>query len=495
MERVDASLEATTFASSLKGCILARSSRRVSAGPQAPLGALGFDFEGDPHAQAKQQDRFWTDMHRRTCKVSVNVTMPKWGLTMKKGKVIKWFKQEGDSVQKGEDLFEVETEKITNRVEAPASGILFQIVVAEGMTVDVGTILAIIADPGEEPSRIEGIQKGEMGEKPAEKKFVPATPAARRLAKELGIDVSLVPGTGPEGRITEADVSKYHEEGPPPPRMTPLAQEMARQAGLDVSSIAGTGEGGKITKEDVARALEARDGKKEGEPVRVIPLAGMRKAVADNMYASLHNTAQLTSFTEVDVTEMVRFLGIAREEFKKDEAVRLSYNDIIILATSRVLKQFPIMNSTLIGDEILLHDSVNMGIAVALPEGLIVPVLHDADKKGLLQIAKEARELARKAREGTLTVDEVTGGTFTITNLSMFEVDGFTPILKPPETGILGVGRVKDKPAVYEKQIIIRSMMFLSLTYDHRVVDGAPANDFLQTVARYLQSPSLAMAW
>jgi pyruvate dehydrogenase E2 component (dihydrolipoamide acetyltransferase) len=135
-----------------------------------------------------------------------------------------------------------------------------------------------------------------------------------------------------------------------------------------------------------------------------------------------------------------------------------------------------------------------MGIAVALPGGLIVPVLHDADKKGLLQIAREARELARKAREGTLSVDEVTGGTFTITNLSMFEVDGFTPILRPPETGILGVGRVKEKPAVYERQITIRSMMFLSLTYDHRVVDGAPANDFLQTVARYLQNPTLAMA-
>ena len=441
--------------------------------------------------------------------MSVNVTMPKWGLTMKKGKVTKWFKEEGDSVQKGEDLFEVETEKITNRVEAPANGILFQIVVPEGMTVEVGTILAIIADPGEEPARIEGLQMGEVvekaaataggpaparPEKPAEKKFVPATPAARRLAKELGIDLSLVPGTGPEGRITEADVSKYHEEGPPPPRMTPLAQEMARQAGLDVSTIAGTGEGGKITKEDVERALEARDGKKEVEPVRVIPFTGMRKAVADNMYASLHNTAQLTSFTEVDVTEMVRFLEIAREEFKKDETVRLSYNDMIILATSRVLKRFPIMNSTLIGDEILLHDSVNMGIAVALPGGLIVPVLHDADKKGLLQIAREARELARKAREGTLSVDEVTGGTFTITNLSMFEVDGFTPILRPPETGILGVGRVKEKPAVYERQITIRSMMFLSLTYDHRVVDGAPANDFLQTVARYLQNPTLAMA-
>jgi pyruvate dehydrogenase E2 component (dihydrolipoamide acetyltransferase) len=147
----------------------------------------------------------------------------------------------------------------------------------------------------------------------------------------------------------------------------------------------------------------------------------------------------------------------------------------------------------LVGDEILFHHAVNMGIAVALPDGLIVPVLRDADKKGLLEIAKEARELARKARGGDLTVDEVTGGTFTITNLSMFEVDGFTPILRSPETGILGVGRVKEKPAVYNGEITIRPMMFLSLTFDHRVVDGAPAAEFLETVARYLQQPTLAL--
>ena len=440
--------------------------------------------------------------------MSVNITMPKWGLTMKEGKVTKWFKNEGDPVQEGEELFEVETEKITNKVEAAGTGILFQIVVPVGTTVPTGTIVAVIAEPGEELERIEGLQMGEVvegttpspggpapaqPEKPREQRFVPATPAARRLAKEMDIDLALVPGTGPGGRITEGDVTKYHEEGPPPPKITPLAEEMARQAGLDVSAIAGTGEDGKITKEDVERALETRGSKEEAEPVHSIPFTGMRKSVAENMHASLQNTAQLTSFTEVDVTEMVRFLALVRDEYKRDKGVRVSYNDIIIQATSRVLKRFPIMNSTLVGDEILLHDSVNMGIAVALPEGLIVPVLQDADKKGLLQIAREVRELARKAREGTLSVDEVTNGTFTITNVSMFEVDGFTPILKPPETGILGIGRIKERPAVYEGEITIRSTMFLSLTFDHRVVDGAPANEFLETLARYLQNPTLAM--
>ena len=440
--------------------------------------------------------------------MAVNVTMPKWGLTMKQGKLSKWFKKEGDPVQKGEALFEVETEKITNKVEALASGILFQIVVPIGAVVPVGTILAVIAEPGEQPERIEGTQMGEVvegeapaagatapaePEKPKKEAFVLATPAARRLAKELEVDLTAVEGTGPGGRVTEADVTRYHKEGPPPPRITPLAEEMARQAGIDIRTISGTGEGGKITKDDVARAIQAKGQVKEAEAVRAIPFAGMRRAVADNMYASLQGTAQLTAFTEVDVTEMVRFRDQVREEYRNDENVRISFNDIIILATSRVLKRFPIMNSTLVGDEILLHPTVNMGLAVALDEGLIVPVLRDADRKGLVQIAREARELARKAREGSLTVDEVTGGTFTITNVSMFEVDGFTPILKPPETGILGVGRVKQKPAVHDGEICIRSLMFLSLTFDHRVVDGAPANDFLQTVARYLQNPMLAM--
>ena len=440
--------------------------------------------------------------------MALNVTMPKWGLTMKEGRISKWFKSEGDTVQKGELFFEVETEKITNAVEAIADGILFQIVVSAGTTVPVGTIVAVIAEHGEKPDRIEGLQTGEVAEeaatsaggsaptapeKPPEKKFVLASPSARRVAKELGVDLAQVNGTGPKGRVIEADVMRYHEQGPPTPKVTPLAAEMIRQAGLDAAAIQGSGEGGKITRRDVERTLELMKQTEAATPVKSIPFSGMRKSIAENMHASLHNTAQLTTFTEVDVTEMVRFCDTVREEYKKDETVRISYNDIIILATSRALKHYPIMNSTLVGEEILLHDSVNMGIAVALPEGLIVPVLRDADKMGLLQIAVGARQLARKAREGTLTVDEVTGGTFTISNISMFQVDGVTPILKPPETGILGVGRVKEKPAVHNGEIAIRSMMFLNLTFDHQVVDGAPAAEFLQTLARYLENPYLIM--
>ena len=440
--------------------------------------------------------------------MAFEVTMPKWGLTMKKGKITKWLKNEGDHIAKGEAFFEVETEKITNLVESNAEGTVFQILVPAGETVPVGAVVAIVAAAGEQPARVEGVPAGEatqpaakaagpaQPEKPGEKTFVQASPAARRLAKELGVELARVPGTGPDGRVTETDVKKYHEEGPPPPKATPLAEEMAKQAGLDLSQVQGTGEGGKITKEDVTRALgqdqaaPAEAEEAEGA-VKSIPFEGMRRAIAANMYNSLHNTAQLSVFTEVDMTEAVRWLESVRAEYAKDETVRVSLNDIVILATSRALKRFPSMNSNLADEEILLFDDVNMGVAVALPEGLIVPVLKRADKKDLLTIAREARVLAKKARAGSLDVDEVTGGTFTITNVSMFQVDGFTPVLKPPETGILGVGRLKKKPAVVNDEIAIRSMMFLSLTFDHQVVDGAPANEFLQTVARYLENPYL----
>lgn len=436
------------------------------------------------------------------------INIPKLGMTMSEAKLVEWKAKEADWIEKGSIVLAIETEKLTWEVEAVASGFL-HILIGKGNNAEVGEVVGLLAETKEE---LEALQRehpmGEVvkemplsvsgpalvqSEKPQEKTFVPASPSARRLAKELGIDVGLVRGTGPGGRIIEADVTKYHEEGPPRAKITPLAEEMARQAGLDISKIVGTGERGKITKEDVKRALESRGRREEAKPVRSIPFTGMRKAIAENMHASLQNTAQVTNFAEVDVTEMVRFRDLVREKYKKDETVRVSYNDIIILATSRVLKQFPIMNSALVGDEILLHDSVNMGIAVALPDGLIVPVLRDADKKGLLQIAREARELARKAHEGMLTVDDVTGGTFTITNMSMFEVEGSTPILRPPETAILGVGRVKEKPAVYNGEISIRSMMFLSLTFDHRVVDGAPASAFLETVAQHLCHPTLIM--
>ena len=443
--------------------------------------------------------------------MALPIHIPKLGMTMEFANLAEWKGKEGDWVEKGSVVLAIETEKVSFEVEAAGSGYL-HIMVDKGNKAKVGAVVGLLCETEEELAEVQkdhptgaaqevkaapatatapvaAKTPAKEGRKPAG----PSSPAARRLSKELDVDISLVTGTGPGGRITEADVKKFHEEGPPPPKITKLAQEMAKQAGLDISTIVGTGEDGKITKEDVERALEAKVLDEEAQPVRSIPLTGMRKSVADNMYASLHNTAQLTTFTEVDATKMVQFRDSVREEYKNDNMVKISYNDIIVMATARALKRFPIMNSNLVGDEILLFDAVNMGVAVAMPDGLIVPVLKNANKMSLLEIARGARDLARKAREGSLTMDEVTGGTFTISNTSMFPVDGATPILKPPETGILGISRLKERPVVYKGEIAIRTMMVLSLTFDHRVVDGAPAAEFVGTVARYIENPSLIL--
>jgi pyruvate dehydrogenase E2 component (dihydrolipoamide acetyltransferase) len=442
--------------------------------------------------------------------------MPKWGLTMKEGTLSRWFKKEGDSVEEGEKLFEVETDKITNSVEAPSGGVLFQIVVPEGETVPVQTVLGVIAAAGEQPDRVEGgivadsaeEEKGGTEEKqveqPAAKSgFVPATPIARRLARERGIDLALVTGTGPKGRVTEKDVLDFKEPASSGPEASPQAKALAEKLGLDLTSLTGTGEGGRITKIDVLRASKPSEsaGSQAAPAVSAapssgttIPMQGVRKLVADNMHASLQNAAQLTCFVEFDATEMVRFRDMVRQKYRRDETFRISFNDIIALAVCRALKEHPIMNSTLAEETITLHDRVNLGVAVALENGLIVPNVKDADDKPLTALAGEIRDLAGRARKGGLSMDEIQGGTFTITNVSMFGVDGFTPILNPPETGILGVGRAVQKPAVVDGEIVVRTMMTLSLTFDHRVVDGAPAMAFLRTLADMLENPFMMMA-
>jgi pyruvate dehydrogenase E2 component (dihydrolipoamide acetyltransferase) len=224
-------------------------------------------------------------------------------------------------------------------------------------------------------------------------------------------------------------------------------------------------------------------------------MAGMRQVIAENMMASLHNAAQLTVFVEFDATAMVRFRDKIRKKYAGDAASpKVSYNDIIAMAVCRALKDHPIMNSTLTDAGIVLGESVNLGIAVALDDGLVVPNIKAADTLSLMEMAVIIRELAQKARENRLAMDDIQGGTFTISNVSMLGVDGFTPILNPPETGILGVGRAVEKPAVHDGQVMVRTLMTLSLTFDHRVVDGVPAMRFLRTLADYLEDPVMIMA-
>ena len=457
--------------------------------------------------------------------MATEVVMPKWGLTMKTGKVSRWFKSEGDPVRKGEALFEVETDKITNAVESPGNGVLFQIVVPTGETVAVKTVVAVLAQPGETPERrVAAIHREEPAETaPAgaaesgevkRETFVAATPIARRLARERGIDLSLVTGSGPDGRVTEQDILEFKSpEGDRVPEIrspvnaSPQAAALAASKGIDLAHIAGSGEAGRITKVDVLRAmnpvyqasaahpLPARRGGGAAFPLPgVLPMEGVRKVIADNMMASLHNSAQLTVFVTCDATAMTDLRDRLRKKYSRPEDMRISYNDIICLAACRALKDFPIINSWLTDEGIVVHGHVNLGIAVALDNGLVVPNVKDAQNMGLLQLAREIRRLVQKAKAGDLSMDDIQGGTFTVTNVSMLGVDGFTPILNPPETAIVGVGRAVDRPAVFDGQVVVRKLMTLSLTFDHRVTDGAPAMRFLRTLADYLEEPAMILA-
>jgi pyruvate dehydrogenase E2 component (dihydrolipoamide acetyltransferase) len=427
-------------------------------------------------------------------------------MAMTEGIVAKWNKNDGDLVEKDEEIAVVMTKKITYKIKAPESGVL-RIIVREKETRPVNAVLAFITEPGEAVPEVDDTAPATPVETvaadtaapepaaapPAKPGFVLASPAARRLAKEKDFDLAQVKGTGADGMVTEGDVKRFVEElaqaaAPAEALATSAARKLAGQLGLKLAEIPGTGIGGRITEQDVlafeAQPPAAAVPTEAAEPAaRVIPFAGMRQAIADHMVESLHNMAQLTMMIEVDVTELVKL----REQVKADFDV--TYTDFIVRAVAVTLKRHPIMNATLIGDEIHQLEFVHIGVAVALEDGLIVPVVRDADKKTVREIAREVRRLAEGARDGTLSVDEVTGGTFTITNLGNYGIDGFTPIINSPEAAILGVGRIAERVVIHDDQIARRKMTVLSLTIDHRLIDGAAGAEFMQSLTELLENP------
>jgi len=314
-----------------------------------------------------------------------------------------------------------------------------------------------------------------------------ATPRAKTTASEKGIDFTDVAGTSPDGLIIEKDILAFKASAAASPKATPLAVKVAQQKDVELADVEGTGARGKITRSDVESAIALRAGKAAtGRSGRVVPFAGMRKVISDRMMQSLHGMAQANHRMKVDMSEIIRF----REKLK-EAGIKVSFTDIIVKVVSKALLDFPILNSTLTSEGILLKDYVNMGLAVAVEGGLIVPVIKDADLMTLEEISAVASELADKAKKGGLMPHEYTGGTFTITNLGMFDIDEFTAVINPPESAILAVGKIDKVPVVEGDNIVVKPIMMLSLTYDHRIIDGAPAAQFLQRVKQIMQNPYL----
>ncbi|BBB47695.1 2-oxo acid dehydrogenase subunit E2 [Pelolinea submarina] len=443
--------------------------------------------------------------------------IPKLGQTVEEVTLLKWQVQDGDKVKQGQEVLEVETDKAIFNVEAVDDGYIHFGPFEIGQVVPVLTVVAVIGAQDETFQAAQPAVPAAGGQnapassssgpaaepqpgraQPTEKNF--ASPRARRLASEKGVDLSQVTPTGGSGtRVTESDVLNYLSTEM---KVSPVAKRMAAEANLDLRSVQGSGQRGEITREDVAAAIAARAAEKAAPqtpspatlpsmPVsESIPLAGVRKVIAQRMGLSAQTTARVTLLMEADATELV----ILREKLKKQYEVKWGfapgYNELLAKACAIALRRFPYMNARLNGETIERLADVNIGIAVDADQGLVVPVIRDVDQKDLQTVGREFRQYVDEVRANKANPDHISGGTFTITNLGMYDVDGFTPVINLPEAAILGVGRVAPQPVVRENQLVIRKMMTLSMAFDHRLTDGAPAARFLQYIKQLIEEAS-----
>lgn len=457
--------------------------------------------------------------------MAITFGMPSLGHTMEKGKIIEWLKQEGDAVAKGEPLVVIETDKVITEVESPTDGVVLKIAVAAEEERPIGAPLVLLGAADEQLSEADvqqllGDQSAAAPAAPAASSTPPPatppaaapraaasgerlkiSPIARKLCDELGIDPATVTGTGPGGRITREDVEKAAQTAPSPAaaervKISPVARKLCEEMGIDPASVTGTGPGGRITRDDVLRAAEAAKAAPApaATPVTAggtVPLRGMRGRVAERMFQSWNTIPRVTEVMLVDMNATVSFRQAMLAQWEQQYGVRISLNDLITKAVAVALRRHPRLNATLVDQEVHLHEQVNVGVAVNLDEGLIVPVIADADRKDLGQIARESRELAEKARAVPmrLSPDEVSNGTFTITNLGTTGIDLFTPIINPPQVAILGVGMVQRRPVVVGDALAIRPSVYLCLVFDHRAVDGVPVANFLQDLQSLLEKP------
>ncbi len=425
--------------------------------------------------------------------MATNFTMPQLGLTMTEGTVGKWFKQVGEKVTAGEILAEISTDKITNQIEAPVDGVLLAVLVPEGGVAPVQAVLAVIGAPGEKiDAAVAEVAAAPAQAAPAQAAAaapaaapaagdgrVIASPLAKKIAREKGIDLALVTGTGPNGRVVEQDILDYAARQAAAPKASPLAAKIAAEHGVDLAAIA---TGTRIMAADVRAAVPA-------PAPAAIPLTGMRKIIAERMSLSWQTAPHVNLTVEVDMSAAGRL-----KDTLAAAGAKASFTEIIVKCAAKALGEFPMVNASLVNGAIVQHESVNIGVAVALENGLIVPVVKNAAAKTVGQIREDIASLSAKAREGRLGPDDYTGGTFTVTNLGMFGTDHFTPIINPPESAILGVCRVVKRPVVIGDDIVVRPMANLCLSFDHRLVDGALAARFMARVRSLMEEPLLLLS-
>ena len=428
--------------------------------------------------------------------MATQIMMPQLGLTMTEGTVSKWLKQVGDQVQAGDLLVEVSTDKITNQIEASISGVLLKIVVQEGQVVPVKSVLAYIGEMGEKVDETEAVSaEGEEEIVPAEVKpeeiqksgsvtptdRVKISPRARKMAAERGITAGEIIGTGPDGRIVARDVEGYVAK---PARekisSSPLARKIADEHGVDINKLE---KDSRIMSQDVLAQVQSST----VSPLEGTALSGMRKVIADRLSQSWQQAPHVHMTVEVNMSEAMALKYRLQEKMN----VKISFTELVVKACALAIKEFPQFNEFITDGKVFTSPTINIGMAVAIDNGLVVPVIKDAYGKSLLALRQEIAELGGKAREGRLTPDHMSGGTFTVSNLGMYEVDHFTPVINPPESAILGVCRTVEKPVVICGEIFICPMMNLVMSFDHRLIDGAVGAQFMRRLRQLLEEPLL----
>jgi pyruvate dehydrogenase E2 component (dihydrolipoamide acetyltransferase) len=403
-----------------------------------------------------------------------NIIMPKLGMTMKQGKVTKWHYSVGDRVEAGDVIAEIETDKINYQIEAPATGILAKVLVGEEGIAAVGEVIGIMVAEGETFDE-STIKVSVSGGNDNEEEVVTSTEKA----------------TGTPAKIEPAARIK----------ITPVARKIAKEKGIDISKIRITRPDGRIRKEDVLAAAEAAEktvvsdkkpaGESEVQLGATIPFTRMREIIGQRLTASSRDVPHVYFACEVDGTQMIQLRKSVMDAVESATGVRLSFNDIIVKAVATTINKYPLFNAVIEDKKIKIHKEINIGLAMALEEGLVVPVIRNVNEKTLGQIAAARNELIQKTRTKKLILDDLEGGTFTVSNLGQFNIDFFTSIINPPETGILSVAKMKDRPVVLDGKLAIRPILYLGLSADHRVVDGAMAAAFIQELQQTLENPYL----